>query len=422
MVPSSPQGVYKPFTSCLRTELLRPLYFAPALQLTTFRNLQRLIMTRSTLLLAAGTYALMAAAAPDHTLERRGGKYETLSNGSTIVWVIDDIYEGSTFFDTFGFYTGPDPTHGTVNFLDRNDSFSSGLAYVQADGKVIMKGDDTTQLPYGANRNSVRISSYKQYNGGLFILDVDRAPWGCGVWPAWWTLGSGTWPYTGEIDIIEGVHANEHNQVTWHTGPGCNITQPSSNTFSGSIGQINGVDNYNCDSTNNGPGCGIVEWSRSSYGPYFDSIGGGVFAMKWNADGIAVWSFYRSAVPADIVSGEPNPSGWGEPVAALLPGGCDLSKFFMNHSIIFDITFCGDWAGNSYATSGCPGTCQERIMDPANFVNASWIINWMKVYKEEMLSGGANGALPGRLAANGFFDSRWTWALGAFSTIALLVL
>lgn len=25
---------------------------------------------------------------------------------------------------------------------------------------------------------------------------------------------------TGEIDIIEGVHDNEHNQVTWHTSPG----------------------------------------------------------------------------------------------------------------------------------------------------------------------------------------------------------
>ena len=32
-----------------------------------------------------------------------------------------------------------------------------------------------------------------------------------------------------------------------------------------------------------------------------------------------------------------------------------------------DITFCGDWAGNSYATSGCPGTCAERLQDPKNF-------------------------------------------------------
>ncbi len=33
-----------------------------------------------------------------------------------------------------------------------------------------------------------------------------------------------TTPYlylqTGEIDIIEGVHDNEHNQVSWHTSAG----------------------------------------------------------------------------------------------------------------------------------------------------------------------------------------------------------
>lgn len=29
----------------------------------------------------------------------------------------------------------------------------------------------------------------------------------------------------GEIDIIEGVHDNEHNQVTWHTAPGMPLEQ-----------------------------------------------------------------------------------------------------------------------------------------------------------------------------------------------------
>jgi hypothetical protein len=37
----------------------------------------------------------------------------------------------------------------------------------------------------------------------------------------------------GEIDVLEGVHDNEHNQVTWHTGPGCYLT-PNDN-FTGSL-------------------------------------------------------------------------------------------------------------------------------------------------------------------------------------------
>jgi hypothetical protein len=167
-----------------------------------------------------------------------------------------------------------------------------------------------------------------------------------------------------------------------------------------------------------------VEWSRASYGPYFDAQQGGVFAMKWDEDGIGVClsipfffsflfrscffvgSFYRAAIPQDILSGAPDPSNWGVPVAFLDPSQCDPSKYFVNHSLIFgkcpfvfcassfspsfslkDITFCGmvdsslfffffgssffalgDWAGNSYATSGCPGTCNDRLMDPSNFV------------------------------------------------------
>ncbi|KAJ3774916.1 glycoside hydrolase family 16 protein [Lentinula raphanica] len=311
-------------------------------------------------------------------------------NGTTFLWLPEDEYSGSTFFDNFSFYTGEDPTHGTVNFLNATAAFSDGLAYVQDNGIVIMKGDNTSTLANGVNRNSVRISSNKQYNTGLFILDINQAPWGCGVWPAFWTVGGGTWPLTGEIDIIEGVHDNEHNQVTWHTGPNCTLT-PEGN-FTGTIVQTNGVNNTNCDGNDNdNAGCGITEWSRASYGPFFDQQGGGVFAMKWDENGIAVWSFYRAAIPQDIQAGSPNPSGWGDPVAALEPGGCDPLTNFVNHSIIFDITFCGDWAGNSYATSGCPGTCSEQLMEPSNFDNATWSINSIKVYRKQLLSGQITG-------------------------------
>lgn len=134
---------------------------------------------------------------------------------------------------------------------------------------------------------------------------------------------------TGEIDVLEGVHDNEHNQVSWHTNAGCNITPKPSN-YTGTT-----IVSEDCDSTNGKSGCGIIEYSRASYGPYFDSQGGGVFAMKWDADSIAVWNFYRNAVPADIVAGVPNPLAWGLPSAMLSPMGCDLIKNFVNHSMIF---------------------------------------------------------------------------------------
>ncbi|THU98360.1 hypothetical protein K435DRAFT_795744 [Dendrothele bispora CBS 962.96] len=47
--------------------------------------------------------------------------------------------------------------------------------------------------------------------------------------------------------------------------------------------------------------------SRASYEEDFNLQGGGVFAMKWDENGIAVWSFFSAAVPADIIRGTPNP-------------------------------------------------------------------------------------------------------------------
>ena len=55
--------------------------------------------------------------------------------------------------------------------------------------------------------------------------------------------------------------------------------------------------------------------------------------------------------------------------------------------LTFILTLTGDWAGNSYASRGCPGTCAERIMDPANFVNATWSINSVRVFKKTLLAG-----------------------------------
>lgn len=84
-------------------------------------------------------------------------------------------------------------------FVDQPTAFANRLAYVTDDDKVVMKGDNTTWLASGVPRNrhsiekvnkyppvlilisgSVRIQSNAQYNFGLFILDLNQAPWGCG--------------------------------------------------------------------------------------------------------------------------------------------------------------------------------------------------------------------------------------------------
>jgi hypothetical protein len=46
-------------------------------------------------------------------------------------------------------------------------------------------------------------------------------------------------------------------------------------------------------------------------------------------------SFYRSAIPADITAGNPDPSGWGLPVAQLTPQSCDFAQFFRGQRIVF---------------------------------------------------------------------------------------
>ncbi|KAM5536168.1 hypothetical protein V8D89_010067, partial [Ganoderma adspersum] len=115
------------------------------------------------LLLSLSQHAGLASAS---SLNKRVNKLETDTNGSSFIWTLQDTYEGKTFFDTFDFFTGEDPTHGMVNYTDRATALANNLVYVTEDGKVIMKGDNTTSLASGVYRNSVRISSQKQYNTG----------------------------------------------------------------------------------------------------------------------------------------------------------------------------------------------------------------------------------------------------------------
>jgi len=63
------------------------------------------------------------------------------------------------------------------------------------------------------------------------------------------------------------------------------------------------------------------------------------------ADLFAQGNFYRVAVPKDIQEGIPDPANWGNPTATLEAAGCDIPKYFKNHSIIFGTSrlFLASW-------------------------------------------------------------------------------
>ena len=183
--------------------------------------------------------------------------------------------------------------------------------------------------------------------------------------------------------------------MTLHTGSGCSIT--NNGTFSGSIITPNCDTNAAGQSTN--AGCQIGTSNDASYGTGFNNGQGGVYATEWTSNAISIWFFPRSAIPSDVSSGNPDPSGWGQPMASF-SGGCDIDSFFNNNQIVFDTTFCGSWAGTVWSSDPVCGskaaTCQSFVQNnPSAFQDAYWSVNSLQVFQSsgDESSNGANSSI-----------------------------
>lgn len=197
---------------------------------------------------------------------------------------------------------------------------------------------------------------------------------------------------SGEIDIIEGVNSQTSNSMTLHTKPGCSIN--SQGKFTGQ------VKTPNCDINAPGQGmnvgCGISAADSTTYGDGFNNAGGGVYATEWTAEAITIHHWQRSAIPADVQSGNPDPATWGPPLAVF--SGCNFPQVIRNQSIIFDTTFCGQWAGqqsvweSDAVCSKKAATCNDYVKNnPADFAQAFWQVNSVKIYQ---LGDGFIGSTP----------------------------
>lgn len=298
-------------------------------------------------------------------------------NYTNLSYSLTDTYGGETFFDDFEYFTGYDPTFGFVHYVPQGQAEQLNLTYATSDSaflKVDTSVGPESEPNASTGRFSVRITSKKTYNSGLFVFDVRHSPFGCGTWPALWLTDPSNWPEHGEIDVMEAVNqADDGNQMTLHTSDGCSMKVRREQTGK--------AQQTNCDATkNDNVGCG-VEGDTDSYGQAFNQGSGGIMAMEWRKEGIRMWQFSRSNIPSDITDHKPNPGSWGEALADFPSTDCDIGNHFKNQSIVANINLCGQLTESAYSSDNCPSNCTDYVANnPDDFKNAFWEFGSFEVY------------------------------------------
>ncbi|PCH43204.1 glycoside hydrolase family 16 protein [Wolfiporia cocos MD-104 SS10] len=311
-------------------------------------------------------------------------------------------FQGANFFDGWVFYGNYDnTTDGDVTYLNKSAATADKLAYVTSGGQAVIKVDNTSDVVYNDKRDSVRITTADYYPAGSVILfDATHLPYGCSVWPGFWTKGE-NWPEGGEIDIVEGINGMTANQMALHSENGCSAS--SSATASGSIGTTN------CSEA---AGCTYTETKANSYGAGFAAAGGGVWATLFASTGIEIWFWSRSDIPSSISNATTSIStdDWGTPSASYPASSCDIETYFKPQQIVLDITLCGDWAGlDTIYPETCPisgggaanaSSCYlQNVINQGNqtaLATAYFEINYLKVFNSNetlVTSGGASSSV-----------------------------
>ena len=72
-------------------------------------------------------------------------------------------------------------------------------------------------------RDSVRLHSSSEFIGGVFLMELDHMPTGCGTWPAWW-MHKDPGISRGRIDIIDTFNDFSVNQASGHVLGNCDLS------------------------------------------------------------------------------------------------------------------------------------------------------------------------------------------------------
>ncbi|KAF9440842.1 glycoside hydrolase family 16 protein [Macrolepiota fuliginosa MF-IS2] len=313
-------------------------------------------------------------------------------------------YSGPSFFNDWVFYDHFDDTmNGDTIFVSAANASSQHLAFVDpGTNRAIIKVDNTSFVPFNQKRDSVRISTKDTFGiGTVWVVDMWHAPFGCSVWPALWTFSPGAqWPAGGEIDIFEGINLHPTSQMGLHTTPGCTQVSPQQTSKI-----VNGTD---CQGA---AGCIVTNDNPASYGPAFAQANGGVFVTELAESGVSIWFFERANIPAGLTNNAStvDTSTLGTPMGNWPSGGCDISKFFLQQTLVFDITFCGDFAGSpQFFPQTCSGVCYTDYVinnGTSQYANAYFDVGYVRVFSSNVTGSGSgsggNGTSSGGAGSSG---------------------
>jgi beta-glucanase (GH16 family) len=140
-----------------------------------------------------------------------------------------------------------------------------------------------TALGHGQSWTSGRIQTISSdfgapAGGEMAVTASIRQPnptAGLGYWPAFWMLGPGDWPMTGEIDILEDVNALNEHSGTFHCG---NLDQSNPDGSLGPCHEFGGIGS----ALSRCPGC---QTGFHRYTAIVDRTNPAAEQIRWYLDG-----------------------------------------------------------------------------------------------------------------------------------------
>eukprot|EP00439_Symbiodinium_sp_Y106_P076369 s510_g15.t1 len=234
--------------------------------------------------------------------------------------------QGESFFDNWNFLW-EDHNHGSAQYLLEPEAKEESVIEATRNFAIIRAGSHL--MPYApehcnssgvAERDLVKPDplwqratesqeSKRSWKYFLTLIKFSHVPYGCGVWPALFTLAPNVpWPNGGELDILEYVNMDV-SKASFHTGGECKLSAEKVNKYGPMPDRTRPSaipfcrNNMDYDCVTDYPdrlGCAPNKWMKSgtewAHSP-------GILATQWTE----IFYIPEHEIPQDILADNPSP-------------------------------------------------------------------------------------------------------------------